>query len=106
MEGGNTSRFVDTSMERLELLGNDAFFEKYWVFVQGREVPLAEFGADAHLAGLRYRATALHPSLHPGLPPHLPLYLTIVEKKTRQAAHRVQAGRREPGLSRNATRGR
>jgi uncharacterized protein (DUF2126 family) len=82
MEGGNTSRFVDTSMERLEIRGNDAFDEKYEVFAQGRQLPLADFAPDGHLAGLRYRATALHPSLHPGLPPHLPLYLTIVEKKT------------------------
>jgi uncharacterized protein (DUF2126 family) len=96
MEGGNTSRFVDTSMERLELLGNDAFFEKHRVFVQGREVPLACFGPDAHLAGLRYRSTALHPSLHPGLPPHLPLYLTIVEKKSGKpvAAYKLAGGTR------------
>jgi uncharacterized protein (DUF2126 family) len=97
MEGGNTSRFVDTSMERLELLGNDAFKEKYEVCAQGRQLPLAGFGPDAHLAGLRYRATALHPSLHPGLPPHLPLYLTIVEKKSGKplTAYRLAAGSRE-----------
>ena len=96
MEGGSTSRFVDTSMERLELLANDAFAEKYDVFAQGREVPLAKFGGDAHLAGLRYRSTALHPSLHPGLPPHLPLYLSIVEKKTRTpvTAYKLAAGSR------------
>ena len=82
MEGGNTSRFVDTSMERLEILANDTFQASYRVFAQGRELPLAPFGPDAHLAGLRYRATALYPSLHPGLPPHLPLFVTIVEKKS------------------------
>jgi uncharacterized protein (DUF2126 family) len=85
MEGGNTSRFVDTSMERLELLGNNAFADKYRVHVQGREVPLAPFGENVHLAGLRYRSTALHPSLHPGLPPHLPLHLSIVDKRTNKA---------------------
>jgi uncharacterized protein (DUF2126 family) len=96
MEGGSTSRFVDTSMERLELLGNDAFAAKYRVYVQGRELPLAPFGRDAHLAGLRYRATALHPSLHPGLPPHLPLFLTIVEKESGKpvAAYKLAEGSR------------
>jgi uncharacterized protein (DUF2126 family) len=96
MEGGNTSRFVDTSMERLELLGNNAFHDNYEVFAQGRQLPLAEFGHAAHLAGLRYRATALHPSLHPGLPPHLPLYMTIVEKKTGKplTAYKLDAGAR------------
>ncbi|MGA3170088.1 MAG: transglutaminase family protein [Chthoniobacteraceae bacterium] len=94
MEGGNTSRFVDTSMERLELLGNDAFAEKYRVFAQGRELPLAQFCPDGQLAGLRYRATALYPSLHPGLPPHLPLYLTIVERESGKpvAAYKLAAG--------------
>ena len=96
LEGGSTSRFVDTSMERLELLANDAFTENYRVYVQGREVPLASFGPDARLAGLRYRATALHPSLHPGLPPHLPLHLTIVEHKSGNpvAAYKLEAGTR------------
>jgi uncharacterized protein (DUF2126 family) len=96
MEGGNTSRFVDTSMERLEIRGNAAFTRTYQIFAQGRELPLSEFGPDAHLAGLRYRATALHPSLHPGLPPHLPLYLTIVEKKTGKllTAYKLASGSR------------
>ena len=97
MEGGSTSRFVDTSMERLELLGNDPFHKRYEIYAGGRQIPLADFGHDAHLAGLRYRATALHPSLHPGLPPHLPLYLTIVDKKTGKplTAYKLEAGSRE-----------
>jgi uncharacterized protein (DUF2126 family) len=96
MEGGNTSRFVDTSMERLELLANDAFKARCQVFAQGRELPLAEFGPDAQIAGLRYRSTALYPSLHPGLPPHLPLYLTIVERKTGKilSAQKLASGSR------------
>ena len=96
MEGGSTSRFVDTSIERLELLGNDAFFDRFRIFAQGREVPLARFGPDAHLAGLRYRATALYPSLHPGLPPHLPLYLTVADKRTGKpvAGYKLPAGSR------------
>ena len=79
-EAGATSRFVDTSMERLELRANRDFAGKYRVYMQGRELPLAAFGPDAHLAGLRYRATALFPSLHPGMPPHLPLELTVADR--------------------------
>jgi uncharacterized protein (DUF2126 family) len=96
MEGGNTSRFVDTSMERLELHANDAFAEQYRVYVQDREVALARFSPNGHLAGLRYRSTALYPSLHPGLPPHLPLHLTIVEKKGAKplAAYKLAPGTR------------
>jgi uncharacterized protein (DUF2126 family) len=96
MEGGSTSRFVDTSMERLEILAGAAFAEQYDLYAQGRQLPLAPFGGGVHLAGLRYRATALYPSLHPGLPPHLPLYLSIVEKKTRVpvAAYKLSTGAR------------
>ncbi|HEX4084526.1 MAG TPA: transglutaminase family protein [Chthoniobacteraceae bacterium] len=96
MEGGSTSRFVDTSMERLELLGNDAFFEHFRIYAQGREVPLARFGPGVHLAGLRYRATALYPSLHPGMPPHLPLHLTITDRRTGKpvATYQLPSGSR------------
>lgn len=94
-EAGSTSRFVDTSMERLELRANGKFAGKYRVFMQGRELPLDAFGKDAHLAGLRYRATALFPSLHPGMPPHLPLELAVAERNGKcVAAFRLEPGTR------------
>jgi uncharacterized protein (DUF2126 family) len=77
LEGGNTSRFVDTSIERLEFSANAAFVRSHHIFVQGRELNLEEFPNQARGAGLRYRRTALYPSLHPGIAPHLPLFLVI-----------------------------
>ncbi|MDP9291725.1 MAG: transglutaminase family protein [Verrucomicrobiota bacterium] len=77
LEGGSTSRFVDTSMERLEFLATKNFAAKYRIFVQGRELPLLPFAESRFGAGLRYRRTALHPSLHPGIAPHMPLRLEI-----------------------------
>jgi uncharacterized protein (DUF2126 family) len=77
LEGGTTSRFVDTSIERLELVANTAFTESCEIRVQGRLLPLERFG-DGHFgAGLRYRRTALYPSLHPGIPPMMPLFLVV-----------------------------
>jgi uncharacterized protein (DUF2126 family) len=85
LEGGNTSRFVDTSIERLELVANTAFAERCEIRVQGRLLPLERF-ADGHFGiGLRYRRTALYPSLHPGIPPMMPLCLAV----TRDGSTRV-----------------
>lgn len=90
-EGGTTSRFVDTSIERLELAATPEFAERYRVFINGRELrlgPLNDDGCsgDEHVCGLRYRRTALYPSLHPGIKPHLPLELTVVTVSDGKAA--------------------
>lgn len=75
-EGGSTSRFVDTSIERLEITADPKLAAKSRLFVNGREVSLPT-------CGLRYRRTALYPSLHPGLLPHLPLELTVTDRQGR-----------------------
>jgi len=77
LEGGSTSRFVDTSIERLEFVGSREFAAQFKVHVQGRALPLQRFPAGKLGAGLRYRRTALYPSLHPGIPPQMPLILTL-----------------------------
>ena len=77
LEGGNTSRFVDTSIERLEFTANAAFAAQGELFVQGRRLALERLPNRQFGVGLRYRRTALFPSLHPGIPPQMPLLLTI-----------------------------
>jgi uncharacterized protein (DUF2126 family) len=77
LEGGNSSRFVDTSMERLEFIGNKTFANNWEIFVQGRELKLGSLPRNCFGVGLRYRRTALYPSLHPGITPHMPLYVVI-----------------------------
>ncbi len=73
VEGGTTSRFVDSSLQRLELRANTAFLQRYRLWLNARELPLG----DGWL-GVRYRHSSLYPSLHPCIPPHLPLRLAIV----------------------------
>jgi uncharacterized protein (DUF2126 family) len=79
-EGGSTSRFVDTSIERLEIAADARFARKNRVFVNGRETILMPLEDKRLGCGLRYRRTALYPSLHPGIKPHLPLELAVVAK--------------------------
>jgi uncharacterized protein (DUF2126 family) len=77
LEGGSTSRFVDTSIERLEFVATREFAANHTVHVAGRELTLQAFPGGKRGAGLRYRRTALYPSLHPGIPPQMPLFVAI-----------------------------
>jgi uncharacterized protein (DUF2126 family) len=74
LEGGSTSRFVDTSIERLEVLAPAGGAV---VRFNGRKLPLREWRDGRSVAGLRFRSSALRPSLHPGVPVQLPLVLEI-----------------------------
>ncbi len=87
VEGGTTSRFVDTSMQRLEFCSNPQFQSAYRLYINGRSLDLRRAG-DAFLSGLRYRRTNLYPSMHPGIPTQLPLLLTVLDRASgRPAAH-------------------
>ncbi len=94
LEGGSTSRFVDTSIERLEFLANPQFARHCKIRINGRLLPLQTFPDGMFGAGLRYRRSALHPSLHPGIAPQLPLSLDIARGRS-HSAFRLEAGRRE-----------
>lgn len=77
VDGGTTSRFVDTSMERLEFVADQGFFESHSILVNNRPLGLKKLAGGLFIAGLRYRRTNLYPSLHPGLPPQVPLEITL-----------------------------
>jgi uncharacterized protein (DUF2126 family) len=84
LEGGSTSRFVDTSMERLEFSAPEGFVERCVVRVNGRELPFCATAGGRVLTGLRCRRSALTPSLHPGVPVQFPLVLEIEEGRRTQ----------------------
>jgi uncharacterized protein (DUF2126 family) len=88
LEGGTTSRFVDTSVERLEFSAPARFASR--VLVQGRELPLAPLPGQRIGAGLRYRRSALYPSLHPGVPVQLPLFVQVDGRAWRLDSERTQ----------------
>jgi uncharacterized protein (DUF2126 family) len=73
-EGGYTSRFVDGSMRRVELIANPALRERWQLRLQGRALPLP--ASDEPLA-VRWREQRLYPCLHPGIAPLGPLVLAI-----------------------------
>ncbi len=85
VEGGSTSRFVDTSMQRLEFSADAEFFRNYQIYVAGRPLAIRETSPGTFLAGLRFRRTNLYPALHPGIPVQLPLHVTLVNIQTGRA---------------------
>jgi uncharacterized protein (DUF2126 family) len=93
LEGGSTSRFVDTSIERLEFVANRAFCKECEIRVQGRVLSMEPLGGGLLGVGLRYRRSALYPSLHPGLPPQMPLWLTIT-RGGRKSVFKLEEKRR------------
>jgi uncharacterized protein (DUF2126 family) len=93
LEGGSTSRFVDTSIERLEFVATRNFATGHSIRVAGRELTLQAFPGGKRGAGLRYRRTALYPSLHPGIPPQMPLMVTVTGGG-KTTAYRLEQDRR------------
>jgi uncharacterized protein (DUF2126 family)/transglutaminase-like putative cysteine protease len=82
MEGGNTSRFVDTSIERIEFAATLEFNQSTQIFANGRELALRKLTPKEMVAGLRFRKTNLYPSLHPQIPIHLPLKIVLADRES------------------------
>ena len=78
VQGGFTSRFVDGSLRRFEVVANPAFRRDCQLLVNGRPLPLepAAEGVSQVLA-VRFRFQRLFPCLHPAIEPHMPLELLL-----------------------------
>ena len=73
-EGGFTSRFVDGSLRRFEVISNRALRRDWRLALNGRELPLP---GDGEALAIRYRLQRLYPCLHPAIAPHWPLRLSL-----------------------------
>jgi len=77
VEGGTTSRFVDSSLRRFEVIASPALQRHYELWLQGRPLPWPT--ESTQLLAVRFRQEALFPCLHPCLPPDVPLRLELRE---------------------------
>jgi uncharacterized protein (DUF2126 family)/transglutaminase-like putative cysteine protease len=75
-----TTRPVDSSLERIEVLTRSANPERYRVLCNGYAVPLTASGrAGEAVAGVRFRAWQPTHGFHPTIPAHVPLTFDIFD---------------------------
>jgi uncharacterized protein (DUF2126 family) len=76
-----TARFVDSSMERVEVRADGLVPERHAVVVNGRALPLRATGAAGEfVGGVRFRAWAPPHSLHPHIGIHHPLRFELFDR--------------------------
>ena len=77
---GGTARYVDSSVERLELRVRGMTDPRHQVSVNGSAVPLTPTGVPGEfVAGVRYRAWQPPNALHPTIGVHAPLTVDLVD---------------------------
>ncbi len=78
--GGATARYVDSSVERVQIHLSGLTSTRYAVTCNGRPVPFHPTAVEGEfVAGVRYRAWQPPSCLHPTIPVHTPLTFDIVD---------------------------
>jgi len=83
---GGTVRFVDSSVERLQVKVTGMVGERHTVACNGWKLPLHSTGVEGeYVAGVRFRAWAPPSALHPTIPAHGPLIFDLTDSWSNRA---------------------
>lgn len=81
-----TARFVDSSVERVQIMVTGLTDNRYVVACNGRRVPLKSTGRHGeYVSGIRYRAWQPPSALHPTIGVHSPLVIDLIDTWTGKA---------------------
>lgn len=84
--GGGTARYVDSSVERVQVKVSGMTGERYIVVCNGRRVPLKPtLEEGVYVAGVRYRAWQPPSCLHPTIGIHAPLAFDLFDTWSKRA---------------------
>ncbi len=77
---GGTVRYVDSSLERIEVRAMGLNPSRHAITVNGKSLPMHPTGTTGEsVAGVRFKAWAPHSALHPTIAAHAPLVFDIVD---------------------------
>ncbi len=83
---GGTARYVDASMERLQISADGFDPTRHAILCHGQQVPMhATDIAGRYIAGVKYRAWQPPRCLHPTIGVHTPLQFDIVDRNRRHS---------------------
>jgi uncharacterized protein (DUF2126 family)/transglutaminase-like putative cysteine protease len=95
---GGTVRYVDSSLERIEVKVTGLNESRYVVTVNGRPLPMQSTGTVGEfVAGVRYKAWQPPTALHPSIGAHAPLTFDIVDTWMNKALAGCQYHVAHPG---------
>jgi len=78
--GGGTVRYVDSSLERLQVKARGLIGDRFAITVNGRRIPLHPTGTNGEgVAGVRYRAWQPPECLQPTIGAHAPLRFDLFD---------------------------